>query len=180
MVHRVRPLPALAAVLLALAAVTAPPVPAQSPAIRIGYVDMKRLLDNAPQVVAGRQQLTQEFAARDAGLKADEARLAELEKKRAAATGADSASLQREIDALSRSLKRTRETLRAELKARSDQELDTSWRQINEAVVDFAREKGYDLILPSPVIFAGPRVDVTDQVLDQLRRQYQSTRGGNP
>ena len=84
---------------------------------------------------------------------------------------ADADALQREIDALDRSSKRNRDALRAELKTRSDQELDRSWREINDAAVEFAREQGYDLIVPSPVIYASPKVDVTDQVLDRLRRK---------
>ena len=144
---------------------------AQAPVpTRIGYVDMKRLLDNAPQVVAGRRKLEREFAARDTALKADEQRLAELHRKQATLAKDEADALQREIDALDRSIKRTRETMRAELKTRGDQELDKSWREINEAVVDFAREQGYDLIVPSPVVYASPRVDITDRILERLRR----------
>lgn len=146
---------------------------AQTPT-RIGYVDMKRLLDNAPQVVAGRQKLEQEFASRDAALKADEKRASDLRERlaREARTPANvDASLQREIDALDRSIKRNRDALRADLKTRSDQELDRSWREINDAVVEFAREQGFDLIVPSPVVYASPKVDVTEQILDRLRRR---------
>jgi len=157
---------------------------AQSPAARIGYVDMKRLLDNAPQVVAGRQKLEREFAPRDSALKADEKRLQELRERqqRESATTAtsDAEALKREIDALDRSIKRNRESMRNDLKTRSDQELDKSWREINDAVVDFAREEGYDLIVPSPVVFASPRVDVTDQVLDRLKRQFRARNGDTP
>jgi outer membrane protein len=161
----------LAALLLTVFAFTGT-AGAQAPApARIGYVDMKRLLDNAPQVVAGRRMLEGEFSARDAALKADEQRLADLRRKQAtlAKTGAD--TLQREIDALDRSIKRNRDGLRTELKTRSDQELDRSWREINDAVVEFAREQGYDLIVPSPVVYASPRVDITDKILDRLRRE---------
>lgn len=144
---------------------------AQAPVpTRIGYVDMKRLLDNAPQVVAGRRKLEREFATRDSALKADEQRLAELHRKQATLAKDDADALQREIDALDRSIKRSRDTLRADLKTRSDQELDKSWREINDAVVEFARDQGYDLIVPSPVVYASPKVDVTDRVLERLRR----------
>ncbi|MEZ5521644.1 MAG: OmpH family outer membrane protein [Dokdonella sp.] len=156
---------------------------AQSPAMRIGYVDMKRLLDNAPQVITGRQKLEREFAPRDAALNADETRLAALrsryERDSASMSRADAESLRREIDALDRSIKRNRENLRSELKTRSDQELDRSWREINNAVIEFAREQGIDLIVPSPVVYASPRIDVTDQVLERLRRDHAS-RGGTP
>lgn len=162
--------------LLAALLVVAPlPVVAQEPAMRIGYVDMKRLLDNAPQVVAGRQKLQQEFAPRDDQLSAEETRLASLrtryDRERTNMAPAEVQSLRREIDALDRSIKRKRENLRSELKSRSDQELDRSWREINDAVIEFAREQSIDLILPSPVVYASPRIDVTDQVLERLRRK---------
>jgi len=149
---------------------------AQAPAaVRIGYVDMKRLLDNAPQIVAGRSKLEGEFAGRDSALKADEQHLNEL---RAKAGAKPSDAQQREIDALERSIKRQRENLRNELKTRSDQELDNSWRDINDAVVAFAREQGYDLIVASPVVYAGARVDITEKILDRLRRQ--AAKGATP
>jgi len=169
---------------LACAALTAPSVAtAQAPAAtRIGYVDMKRLLDNAPQVVAGREKLSKEFAPRDASLKADEKRLDDLRERqqREGATTAttDADTLKREIDALDRSIKRNREAMRNDLKSRSDQELDKSWREINDAVVAFAREQGYDIIVPSPVVYASARVDITDQVLERLRKQFREKPAG--
>ena len=159
------------ALLFAALALFAGPAPAEPPAaLRIGYVDMKRLLDNAPQVVAGRRKLESEFAARDAALQDDEKRAAALRTRKTAAT-ADGGALQRELDALERSIRRNREAMRAELKTRSDQELDRSWREINDAVVEFAREQGYDLIVPSPVVYASPKVDVTERILERLRRE---------
>ncbi|MEO7433254.1 MAG: OmpH family outer membrane protein [Dokdonella sp.] len=160
----------LGASMLAGQAVAQAPSPS-----RVGYVDMKRLLDNAPQVIAGRQKLEREFTARDAALKTDEKRAADLRERQkkeaptATKTGAD--SLQRELDALDRSIKRTRETMATELKTRSNQELDRSWRDINDAVVEFAREQGYDMIVASgSVVYASAKVDVTEQILDRLKR----------
>ncbi|MBN8728509.1 MAG: OmpH family outer membrane protein [Xanthomonadales bacterium] len=160
------------ALLFAALALFAGPAPAEPPVpLRIGYVDMKRLLDNAPQVVAGRRTLEREFASRDATLQEDEKRAAALRTRKTGAAGAEADALQRELDALERSIRRNREALRAELKTRSDQELDRSWREINDAVVEFAREQGYDLIVPSPVIYASPKVDVTERILERLRRE---------
>ncbi|MGH8172058.1 MAG: OmpH family outer membrane protein [Rhodanobacteraceae bacterium] len=172
------------ALVLAFACALAGHAGAQAPqAARVGYVDMKRLLDNAPQVVSGRQKLEREFAPRDTALKNDEKHLEELrarQQREAATTSTDADALRREIDALDRSIKRNRESMRNELKTRSDQELDRSWREISDAVVEFAREQGYDLIVPSPVVFASPRVDVTDPVLERLKRQYRERSGATP
>lgn len=173
---------AAAAVLCTCALVAATAVAQTPAATRIGYVDMKRLLDNAPQVVAGREKLSKEFQPRDASLKADEKRLDELrerqQKEGATMATTDADTLKREIDALDRSIKRNRESMRNDLKSRSDQELDKSWREINDAVVAYAREQGYDIIVPSPVVYASARVDITDQVLDRLRKQYREKPAG--
>lgn len=179
MTHHVPPRSLLRALAVAGAIGLCGIAAAQQVSARVGYVDMKRLLDNAPQVVAGRQKLEREFAARDTALKTDENRLAEL-RARQARRGApedEAKGLQQEIDALDRSIRRTRDGLRADLKTRSDQELDRSWREINEAVVEFAREHDYDLIVPSPVVYASAKVDVTEQILERLRR---TARGSAP
>jgi outer membrane protein len=150
--------------------------------VKLGYVDMKRLLDNAPQVTAGRDRLQLEFKDRDAALKTEEARLAtlkrDLERDGALLTKDDATARQREIDAVERNVKRTRDELRAALKTRSDQELDRSWQEINNTVVEYARELGLDLVVPSPVIYADPRIDITERVLERLRRDYRTRQAG--
>jgi outer membrane protein len=173
----------IGALLLALALLPAF-VQAQSPATKIGYVDMKRLLDNAPQMLQSRAKLEHEFAPRDAALKADEARQDGLKKRydRDAAIMAkpDAEALKREIDTLDRSIKRTREDLNKELNTRMAAERDRDWQQINDALIEYARAQGFELVVPSPVIYASPRVDITDAVLEQLKRAPPAPSGATP
>lgn len=161
--------------IFAIALALAPfPSPAQAGAGKVGYVDMKRLIDNAPQMVASRERLQREFAPRDAALKNDEARLKTLDAryKRDAAimSAADAEALKREVDTLDRAIKRGRDALRNDLNTRASADRDRIWQQINETVIEYARANGYDLIVPSPVVYASPRVDITDAVLDLLRK----------
>lgn len=146
----------------------------QPAAGKIGYVDLKRLLDNAPQMLESRAKLQQEFAGRDTAMKADEAKLAGLQQKydRDASIMAkpDAEALKRQIDTLDRANKRTRETLRADLNTRATAERDRIWQQINDTVVEYARAQGFDLIVPSPVVYASTRIDITDAVLEKLRQ----------
>ncbi|GIX34108.1 MAG: outer membrane protein chaperone [Lysobacterales bacterium] len=148
---------------------------AQEPPLRIGYVDMQRLLEEAPQSRAARSRLEAEFAERDRLLQAEQARLAELserERREGPLLPAEEAErLRREISALERSLRRSREQLQAELIERADAEYQRYFREITEAVIAFAREEGYDLVLPGPAVYAGPRVDLTDRILMRLRRE---------
>jgi outer membrane protein len=150
---------------------------------KIGYIDVKRLLDSAPQMLDARAKLQQEFAPRDNALKADEAKLAGMQQRydrdAAIMAKADAEGLKREIDALDRSIKRTRETLRGELNTRATAERDRIWQQITDTAVEYAREQGFDLIVPSPVVYASSRIDITDAVLDKLR-QNKAAAGNKP
>lgn len=170
----------LGAMLAALLVVLPAAVPAQPAGPRIGYVDMKRLLDQAPQVLAARQQLEREFAARDTALGRDETRLAALrdalERDRRGLPDEDVARRQQEIDTLAGSVRRARDRMQDELRNRSAQELDRSWQAISNAAVEYARSHDFDLVLPSPVIYASPAIDITDAVLDELRQQRKQAR----
>lgn len=160
----------VAAALLALSFVVAAQ-PAQ-PA-RIGYVDMQRLIDGSPQFIAGREALQREFTQRDAALKVDEARLSQLESalKRDGATlpPATADARQHEIDALRRSIERTRAKLRDDLNKRREEMLDARWSEINDVVIAYAREHRIDLVVQSPVIYASASIDITDAVLERLK-----------
>lgn len=143
--------------------------------VRIGYVDMERLLTRAPQILAARAVLQREFDARDAELRVDAANLAELEQRAAqAAEGEERTALERQAEALRRSIERSRQRLREELNQRVEEETDRAWPQINEAIAAHGREQGYDLIVTSPVAYVSARIDVTDDVLARLARQQQA------
>lgn len=143
--------------------------------IRIGYVDMKRLLDNAPQVIAGRVELDLRFRPVNDELMADEERLFALEQELAAASALSPeqvAARQREIRNLSRSLERRREDLAEELNFRRNQRIKELGEEVEVAVQTVARREGYDLVLSSPVAYASESVDITDKVLTFLETDY--------
>ncbi len=162
---------ATAFLIVLLLAVAAPTASQNAP--RIAYVDMKRLLDNAPQVAAGRERLAREFRERDAQLKQQEARLAELKRREqagaAAAESVPASQLAREIGTLERGIERLRGQLRSELGTRGAEELGRRWPEIQSVIVEYARENDYDLVLQGPVLFASANIDITDRVLERLR-----------
>ena len=168
----------LATVTLALGLIAAASVATAQDASRIGYVDMKRLIDNAPQMLAARERLRLEFDKRDAALKTEIGNLAALDlrlKNEAATLPADEATaLQRQADTLRRTIERTKQRLQQDLASRTDQEIDRTWPLIDEAVAEYAREAGLDLVVQSPVVFASGRIDITERVLERLKREATS------
>ncbi len=142
---------------------------------RIGYVDMKRLIDNAPQVLDTRRRLEAEFAPRNKALESEQARLAELEARErrdsAILPKAAADSLKRETEALRKSIERTRKRLAEEFKARGDEEFNRQWPRIEAAVIAHARENQLDLVIQAPVMYASAQIDITDAVLARLKRE---------
>ncbi|MBL0029501.1 MAG: OmpH family outer membrane protein [Rhodanobacteraceae bacterium] len=164
----------LAGAFLLLSAATAV---AQS--ARIGYVDMKRLIDNAPQVLDTRRKLESEFSPRNKALESEQTRLVELEARdrrdSAILPKAAADSLKREIDALRKSIERTRKRLAEEFKARGDEEFNRQWPRIEAAVIAHARENQLDLVVQAPVMYASAQIDITDAVLARLKRDAAAT-----
>jgi outer membrane protein len=160
--------------LLTLFVLAAGPAAAQN--VRIGYVDMKRVLDNAPQVLAGREKLDLEFRPRNETIEFQERQAQTMEDRLAQGDLSEDARvrLERELREMQRNVNRQKEDLRDELSFRRTEEVQKLEDQINQAVQEIARDNGYDLILSSPVIYADPTLDITQLILDQLKLEYEA------
>jgi outer membrane protein len=142
--------------------------------LRIGYVDMKAVLDSAPQVMAGRSKLDREFRERNDAIEMDELRADALEMRMQQADLAEDRQLQMERDLreLRRNVTRRKEDLRDELSFRRTEEVQRLEEEINVAVQEIAQRNGFDLIISSPVIYASPDLDITNLILEQLEVEF--------
>lgn len=142
--------------------------------LRIGYVDMKEVLDNAPQVIAGRAKLDQEFRSRNDAIQMDEMRAEALESRlqQADMNSDNTLLMERETRELRRNITRRKEDLRDELSFRRTEEVQQLEEEINVAVQEIARRNGYDLIISSPVVYASPDLNITDLILEQLEVEF--------
>ncbi len=147
--------------------------PAWAEAIKIGFVNVARVLQQAPQAEQAKKRLEREFAPRDKRLVAMQKELKKLEEKlaRDAAVMSDSErrKLERDILAKQRELKRARDEFREDFNLRRNEELGKLQRQVFEAVKSLAKDEDYDLLLTDGVVYASDRVDVTDKVLKRLK-----------
>ena len=161
-------------ILLMLFMVVATPVTAQQ--LRVGYVDMKQVLDNAPQVLAGREKLDLEFRPRNETIEFQERQAQDMDDRLQMGDLSEDARirLDRELREMRRNVNRQKEDLRDELSFRRTEEVQRLEDQINQAVQEIARNNGYDLILSSPVVYADPSLDITQLILDQLRLEYEA------
>ncbi len=163
---------AVAALCCLLAQVT------QAEGIRIGYVDMKRLFDTMPQLVAAREELDREFRPRNEALLADESRLERMRQELAEDPLLDEQQRmqrEREISNMRRSIERRREDLVEEIRFRTNAKTEALRDTIDIAVREIARKNDYDLVLSNPVAYASDSVDITDLVLEWLEEDHRSS-----
>jgi len=161
-------------ILLMFLMVVAVPVTAQQ--LSVGYVDMKRVLDSAPQVLAGRDQLDLEFRPRNEAIEFQERQVQSMEDRLQLGDIAEDARirLERDLREMRRNVNRQKEDLRDELSFRRTEEVQKLEDQINQAVQVIANNNGYDLILSSPVVYVDPSLDITQLILDQLKLEYEA------
>ncbi|MGM0593924.1 MAG: OmpH family outer membrane protein [Pseudomonadota bacterium] len=147
---------------------------AESP--RIAFVNTPQVLEQAPQAGAVRETLQSEFSTRDAELVAEQKELKEMEERmgRESLTMSQEQQrkLEREILSRKRELKRSRDDFAEDFNIRRNEELQKMQRQIAASIVAMAEEDGYDLILENGVIYASEKVDITERVIERLKRDF--------
>ena len=145
---------------------------------KIGAVNAIRILEQSPQAERMRNSLEQEFAPRDRELVAAQKGLKEMEdrltKDNAIMSTAEIDKLERDIINERRDLKRNQDEFREDLTFRRNEEIAKIQKDIINAINTVARENGFDMILNEGVIFASPKVDISQLVIDQLKAENDS------
>lgn len=140
---------------------------------KVAFVEVPRLLQEAPQVDAIRGQLKREFSRRDDELVAQQKQLASLEEKlqRDASIMSDGElkRLERDVISRRRKLKSDQTAFQEDLALRQNEELNKLRKVISEVVIDIAKRDDFDLVLESGVVWASDSANITGQVLQALR-----------
>jgi outer membrane protein len=157
---------------LSLAAtLTLAAAPAFAQELKIGYVNSERVLREANPAKAAQTKLEAEFGKRDRELNDQATRLKaavdKLEKDSVAMSESDKLRRQRELVEMERDLQRKRREFQEDLNTRRNEELAGVVERANRAIKQIFDTEKYDLIVQE-VIFAGPRVDITDKVIRAL------------
>jgi outer membrane protein len=141
-------------------------------AMKIGFVNVQRLLIESPQANAANRALENEFAPRQRDLLAKQKAFKERAdkfQKDGAVMGADERrNAENDLRRDERELARQVEELREDLNNRKNEELGKLRIDVLREIEGFAKQGGYDLIL-SDGLYVSPTLDVTGQVLQGLQ-----------
>jgi outer membrane protein len=145
------------------------PVLAQE--LRVGAVNVDRLMRDSEPAKAATAKLQQEFSKRDRDLKAAGAEFQAAAQKfeRDAPTLSDSQRLtiQRQLAEQERDLQRRQRTLQEDLGLRRNEETQTLIERINRSIQQVAAAEKYDLIVQEAA-YINPRLDITDTVMKRM------------
>ena len=141
-------------------------------ALKVGFVNVQRLLIESPQANAANRALENEFAPRQRDLQAKQKAFkdrADKFQKDGAVMGADERrNTENELRKDERELQRQIEELREDLNNRKNEELGKLRINVLRQIEGFAKQGGYDLIV-SDALYVSPALDVTAQVLQGLQ-----------
>jgi len=140
--------------------------------MKIGFVDLAKLSESAPQIKAAQSKIDAEFSSREQELINLQRKLGKQEEKLtkdgAVMSDSERSSLERDILSKRRDLKRSQDEFRDDLNIRKNEMLRQVNIEIGEIIENFARSENYDLIMAQGVMFASERVDITDLILKKL------------
>lgn len=144
-------------------------------ATKIAYVEVGKVLQESPQVKAVKDKIRKEFAKRDDQLVAEQKKLKKLKEKLSRdgsiMSEAERKRLERDIIARTRKLKNAQSEFQEDLALRQNEELGKLRKVIAEVIVKVAKKGGYDMVLESGVVWANDKVNITPQVLKELKKR---------
>ena len=140
--------------------------------LKIGFVNVPKVMEKAPQAEKAKKRLEKEFSPRDKQLVAQQKAIKKLEEKiaRDASVMGESErrKLEREIVSKKREAQRSQQEFSEDFNLRRNEELGKLQRRIYEAVKALAKEGNYDLLLTDGAIHASEKIDVTAQIQSKL------------
>ena len=143
--------------------------------LKVGFVQVDKILQEAPQTIESNKKLEKEFSSRTDRLKADVKSL----KDKESAFSKDALTMKEsERDAKEKSLSQLRvdvqrkeRELREDINIRRNEELGGLQEQINKAVTSVAKAESFDLVLYNGVAYASEKIDITDKILKSLGKK---------
>lgn len=143
--------------------------------LKIGYVNAIKVIEEAPQGEAALKKLETEFGPRDKQLVAKQAQIKqiedELEKNALLLKDPERRTKEHEIVVLKRDLRRETQEFREDYNLRRNEELAALQKIVHNAIIEIAKQEGYDLILHEGTIYASKKVDLTDKILKKLGKK---------
>ncbi len=143
--------------------------------LKVGYVQVDKILQEAPQTSESGKKLEREFSPRSQELDRMAKQIKDLEavldKDALTISEADRRNKERDVQNLKIEFQRKQRELREDINLRKNEELGALQDRVNKAVQTVSEAEGYDLVVYSGVAYASKKIDITDKVLKALGKK---------
>ncbi|MSP99871.1 MAG: OmpH family outer membrane protein [Methylotenera sp.] len=160
---------------LVLASFMAFTLSAQSAELKVGYVQVDKILQEAPQTAESSKKLEREFSPKSQELDRMAKQIKDLEsaidKDGLTITEVERRNKERDVQNIKVEFQRKQRELREDINVRKNEELGSLQDRINKAVQSVAKAENYDLVMYSGVAYAADKLDITEKVLKQLGKK---------
>ena len=143
--------------------------------LKVGYVQVDKILQEAPQTAESGKKLEKEFGPRTQELDRMQKQIRDLQgaldKESLTLSEAAKRDKERDLSNLKIEFQRKQRELREDVNLRKNEELSVLQDRINKAVTTVSEAEGYDLVVYGGVAYASKKVDITDKVLKALGKK---------
>ena len=147
----------------------------QAAELKVGYVQVDKILQEAPQTAESGKKLEKEFSPRTQELERMQKQIKDIEssldKDSLTMSETERRNKERDISNLKIEFQRKQRELREDVNLRKNEELGSLQDRINKAVTSVSEAEGYDLVIYGGVAYASKKVDITDKVLKSLGKK---------
>lgn len=147
----------------------------QAAELKVGYVQVDKILQEAPQTAESGKKLEKEFGPRTQELDRMQKQIKDMEtaldKDSLTMSETDRRNRERDISNQKIEFQRKQRELREDVNLRKNEELSSLQDRINKAVTSVSEAEGYDLVIYGGVAYASKKVDITDKVLKSLGKK---------
>lgn len=142
--------------------------------LKIGVINLARLVEQSPQFASAQKKLEEEFGPRQRDLQAMDQKIKQqteqFQRDSPVMSEEERSNLERQIRDGQRDLQRTNNELVEDFNLRRNEELGKLQRDVLVKAQEYARSQKFDLVLADQsIVFASSAVDVTEAVLALLK-----------
>ena len=150
--------------------------------LKIGVVDRQLLLQQSPQAQHAQKLMHEKFDGRFKAMQTEQDKIKKLQdqiNRNGAVMSADQLqALENQLDSMQQEFRRKQDDFQSDVNTQRNQIISELQVDIDKAAQEFAKAQNYNLILDKNFsVYADNTVDVTNQVLNQMQKDYKSQSG---
>jgi outer membrane protein len=149
---------------------------AYSSELKVGFVVIDKILSEAPQVKAINEKMMKRFGGKKKELDTMEKDLKSMQdnykRNELVMTDAKLTELKTKMAAKYQKYKESETSLSQEVNTMRSQELATLRETVRSIIANIAKKDKYDLILSEGVVYGSEKLDISDEVLTQLKKEF--------